>query len=185
MTAAKSLFTTLAHEPSLPQLLNRFSSALRRMRLPQIYMALALFRLRDGVVRYASAGMPPLLVHRARSGEVEEIILKGMPLGGSLPFPYSDCELSLEPGDTALLMSDGLPELFSASGHMLGYDGAGLLFGNAAANAPAQIIHDLEQAADAWATERGLTDDMTFVVIRRKATVEKASDRTPPLVAEA
>lgn len=172
VTAAKSLFTTLAGEPDLVKLLIRFSEALRAMHLPQIYLALALLRVHGDRLRFVSAGMPPLLVYRAATGEVEEIRLKGLPLGSPLPFPYTEHELELAQGDVAILMSDGLPEVFSPAGDMLGYDGASRLFKEVAAQRPKDIIDHLQKAAHAWASERGLSDDITFVVIRRKVLVK-------------
>ena len=58
--------------------------------------------------------------HRvAASGEVEEVVLKGMPLGAFPGFPYRQARLSLRPGDAVLLMTDGLEELFNAEREML------------------------------------------------------------------
>ncbi len=66
--------------------------------------------------------MPHALVHRAATGTVESVPLKGMPLGGFADYPYTTRTLRLDPGDTVVLMSDGFPELFNDAGEMLGYD---------------------------------------------------------------
>ncbi len=56
------------------------------------------------------------------SKKVEEIILKGMPLGAVKDFPYQIKTTELKSGDTLLLLSDGLPELFDSEKEMFGYD---------------------------------------------------------------
>lgn len=44
-------------------------------------MVLAFGRVRDNVVELVGAGMPSALVYRAEAGDVEEMPLKGLPLG--------------------------------------------------------------------------------------------------------
>jgi hypothetical protein len=86
-------------------------------------MALTLAKVKDNRVRLSAAGMPPALVYRAATGTVEEVAIRGMPLGGAV-VPYEERELELEPGDALVFMSDGFPERFNASGEMLDYDRA-------------------------------------------------------------
>ncbi|HUP41632.1 MAG TPA: SpoIIE family protein phosphatase [Thermoanaerobaculia bacterium] len=118
----------------------------------------------------ASAGMPPALIHRRATGRVEEVILSGMPLGGLDP-AYGERELFLDPGDTVLLLSDGLPELPDEAGEPLGYAAVRELFEEAAAREPAELgelIGALESAARRWAGTAAVADDRTFVVVRVK-----------------
>ena len=53
-----------------------------------LFMALVIARLRGHTLELAGAGMPPALVYRAATQQVEQIPLKGMPLGGPAEFPY-------------------------------------------------------------------------------------------------
>ena len=50
---------------------------------------------------------------------IEEVALKGMPLGAVSDFPYQTQSTELFVGDTLLLLSDGLPELFNKEKEML------------------------------------------------------------------
>ena len=90
------------------------------MNLWNIFMAMALVRIHEGRLFVSSAGMPPILVYRARTGEVVEVVLKGVPLGAFPAFAYAQAEVGLDPGDTVVLMSDGLSESFDGAGEMLG-----------------------------------------------------------------
>lgn len=112
--------------------------------------------------------MPPALVHRAATGRVDELILCGMPLGG-LDRGYGERELLLAPGDTVLLLSDGLCELPNAAGDPLGYDAVRELFEAAAGRGHGdlrQVIADLEAGAAHWASDSRKMDDRTYAVVR-------------------
>lgn len=129
-------------------------------------MALTLVRLTDRTLTVSAAGMPPVLLHRASSGKVEEVSVEGMPLG-SLDFTYRERSVQLNSGDTVLLMSDGFPELPNEDGDALTYERAGRCFGDAAKATPDGIIEKLTQTADAW-TGSSPADDITFVVLRSR-----------------
>ncbi|MGH7599615.1 MAG: SpoIIE family protein phosphatase, partial [bacterium] len=81
VTAMKSLFMTLGHKPDLTEIFQQSNQALKRMNLRQIYMTLLLARINGPRLSICGAGMPPVLIHRAAMQQVEEIDLKGMPLG--------------------------------------------------------------------------------------------------------
>jgi serine phosphatase RsbU (regulator of sigma subunit) len=168
VTATKSLFSTMAREPDLAQALSRSSEVLRRMGLTQLYMALAVVRLRDGVLQTVGAGMPPALLFRAVSGEVKEIPLKGLPLGAPGPLHHSCTETPVGTGDTLLFMSDGFPELRSQAGELLGYDRVRESFRTAAEQTPAEIISHLKTTGAVWSNERVPSDDITFVVMKMR-----------------
>jgi sigma-B regulation protein RsbU (phosphoserine phosphatase) len=110
----------------------------------------------------------PVLVYRAGNAELQEVLLKGMPLGSFPGFPYKEDEVELESGDTVLLMSDGFAELFNEAGDMLGYKEAAQLFGEMAHEPVSVIIERLVLHAKTWPNGRAVEDDMTFVVIKKK-----------------
>ncbi|MDX1530257.1 MAG: SpoIIE family protein phosphatase [Rhodothermales bacterium] len=176
--ATKTLFHTLADEAGLVEVLDRSTRVLKRMRLCRLYMSLLLARYRAGVLRLAAAGMPPVLVWRAATGEVEAVRLRGMPLGAVDAFPYREVAVELRPGDTAVLMSDGFPELLSARCGRLGYQQAVTHVAEAGGGSAAAVLDGLVDAARGWAQGRPLDDDVTFVVLRRKPT-ETAPDAPP------
>jgi serine phosphatase RsbU (regulator of sigma subunit) len=169
VTATKSLFQAMGAEADLLPMLHRAGRALKKMNLRRLYMALTVARLRteDGRLRLATAGMPPALVYRAASGEVETLRLKGMPLGSFPDFPYRERTLSLQPGDALLLMSDGFPERFNPEGEMLGYDRAAGVLAEAGHGDAEAIVDHFTRASDDWADGRPTDDDLTFVVLRR------------------
>jgi len=169
VTATKSLWHAFSGEPDLVVVLQKSSLALKQMGLPKLYMALALVRLRDHTLELAGAGMPPALVYRAETEQVETIPLKGVPLGGPA-FSYSKTCVALSAGDTVMLMSDGFPELFNAEGEMLGYERAVTVFEEVASRSPEEIITHFTETGETWANGRAQDDDVTFVVMKMKVS---------------
>jgi hypothetical protein len=172
VTATKSLWNAFCSDADLEQVLHKSSVALKRMLLPKLYMALALARLRGHTLELVGAGLPPALVYRADTGEVEAVPLKGMPLGSPGRAQYRKQCVVLSPGDTVVLMTDGFPERFSNNGEMLGYDRAVSVFAEVADRSSEEIIGHLMNRCETWANGRAQDDDVTFVVMKMKASTE-------------
>ena len=168
--AAKSLFRALAGDEDLLSLVRRMSGVLKDLRLRGTYMHLTLGRYHTDKLELVVAGMPPAMVYRAASQKVEDIVLKGMPLGSFTHFPYERRVVELKEGDAALLMSDGLTELVSPSGEMFEVDRIREIFCEAGPGTAANIISDLRKAGLTWRAERPLKDDVTMVVLKRCTT---------------
>lgn len=168
VTLMKGLFASDASRLDTQAFFNHCSRAIKSIRLGRLLMAFSMLRIAGRRIAFASSGMPPLFIHRSRDGSVAEILLKGMPLGAMKNFPYTVHEETLDPGDTLLLVTDGLPEQKDPSGEMLDYDRvrSGFL---GAANRPAEeIIKSLVGAGDAWMNGAAQDDDITIMVIRMK-----------------
>ena len=129
---------------------------------------MTLAKLKGNQLRLAAAGMPYTLVYRVSTGQVEEVILKGLPLGKMPDYPYKEKQLDLYTGDTVLFMSDGLPEMFNKAGEMLGEDRAKSTFEGAALQSPDEILDCLIKAGRDWADGAEQRDDVTFVVMKMK-----------------
>jgi len=163
VTVVKSLFSAWTGEEAVAAFLAEATRTIKRMELGRMAMALSIVRFgRDGMV-VSAAGMPPVLVWRAATSEVEEIAVEGMPLG-TLAFDYDERSVPLAAGDTVLLMTDGFPELLNAIGEPFGYPKVQEAFRDAAAGDPRDLISKLAAVADAWSDEP--SDDITFVVVR-------------------
>lgn len=142
---------------------------IKKMDLGRMAMALALARFEKSRVTLASAGMPPMLVHRAGTDRVEEIGLPATPLG-TLETDYAERSVDIAAGDTILLMTDGFPELLNAAAQQLGYPQAMAEFAAAAAAGDSRgVIDALSAAARRWHGEQPPNDDITFVVVRATA----------------
>src|SRR5215510_2539981 len=169
VAATKGLFNHLAGQPDLVATLDQASRALKQMNLRSLFMALTLVKLKGDRLQCGVAGMPPILIYRAATGTIEEVPLRGAPLGGLSSYDYRRADLTLALNDTLLLLSDGLPERFNAAGAMFGYEAIKELLLAHASAPPQMIVERLLQAGDEWAAGNPAGDDMTFVALRRKA----------------
>ena len=168
VAATKGLFNHLAGQSDLVATLDQASRALKRMNLRSLFMALTLVRLNGDHLQCGVAGMPPILIYRAATQTIEEVPLRGAPLGCLSSYDYRQAELTLAVNDTALLLSDGLPERFNAAGEMFGYEPIKELLLAHASASPQIMLERLLQASDEWAAGKLADDDMTFVAVRRK-----------------
>jgi serine phosphatase RsbU (regulator of sigma subunit) len=109
--------------------------------------------------------MPPVLIHRAASGEIEELGLGGPPVGSRLT-GWSERSAPLAPGDTLLFASDGFAEQLDSADNPLGDERLAEVF-RAAAGAPArELVERLLARVAAWRGGREQGDDITCVVVR-------------------
>jgi len=178
VTVVKGMLSLGAPTDDLPRFLSRANETILGMQLFRMSMSLTLVHLDqmevDGVlsgetrVGISAAGMPPALIYRAATDDVEEVVLEGAPLGSLKSFQYQSWESTLLPGDTLLLMSDGFPELQSSSGRALGYDRALTSFAASASGSATEIIASLDEATSKWSGSRAPDDDITFVVLKAK-----------------
>ncbi len=168
VTAMKSLFHCFADESELLPVMNRSSRVLKKMNLRSLFMGLTVIRLAGPQLKISSAGMPPMLIYRAKDQAVEEVLIKTMPLGSISGYVYHQQELAVGRGDVVVMMSDGLPERFNPEGEMFDYWRASNALADSAHASPREIIDHFVSAGDAWASGRPQDDDVTFVVLKVK-----------------
>ena len=168
VTVVKGLLTTEVPDSGLPELLETATRAIKRMDLGRMNMALTLARFEHRRILLSAAGMPPALIFRDRTGQVEEVTLVGTPLGSMADATYDQWTSDMAPGDTILLMTDGFPELLDADGEPLGYPRARELFAAAAGEPPEAVTTRLAAAAADWCGNGSPGDDITFLVLRAR-----------------
>jgi len=168
VTITKSLFNSLASEKNILEIFHKISKVIKDMKFRQLSMCLMLVKIEDNILTVSSAAMPPALIYRKSKNTVDEFELRGMPLGAIKNFPYKTVETKLHPGDTILLMSDGLPELLNDKKYMYGYDRIKTEFGSIGDKKSEEIIKHLKDVASKWNNGKDPDDDVTFVVIKMK-----------------
>ena len=168
VTATKSLFSSHAGNPDILFTFQEITRCIKHMNMHLVSMCLSILKIQGNKIQLSAAGMPPALLYRSKTKSVEEIVLKGMPLGAYQDFPYELREMEIFSGDTIFLMSDGLPELFNRKKEMFGYERILELYKNSAVKNPEEIIQVLKTAGSDWTNNDAPDDDITFVVIKVK-----------------
>ncbi|HEV7239800.1 MAG TPA: SpoIIE family protein phosphatase [Thermoanaerobaculia bacterium] len=166
VTVIKTLFAGYSGAIAPADFLHDAAEKIKRMELGRMAMALSIGRFERRTLTISSAGMPPVLVHRAETSRVEEVALSATPLG-TLGSAYEQIDVELAAGDTVLFLSDGFPELMNDVHQQLGYTATLDAFGEAARGANAQaVIESLSTFSARWHGDAPPNDDVTFVVVR-------------------
>ncbi len=168
VAVAKSLFHQLAEERDITGIFHKFTESIKMLKFEQLYMGMTLARFENGSMTVSAAGMPPVYIYRKSSGKVEEIRIKGMPLGSFSKFPYEQRIIPLSAGDTVLFMTDGFPEIFNEKRELFDYHRVRMLYSEIGNEHPKYIIKDLVREGEKWSNGRTQDDDITFVVIKVK-----------------
>jgi sigma-B regulation protein RsbU (phosphoserine phosphatase) len=172
MTKASLLAT---NETGLKTLIRKINGILNEIDLGvQLNMALLLlevWRRPEGqlMVRACGGGMPPIYV--LRSGhQMEEILVSGLPLAITNEATYEPVEFELHSGDTMVLMSDGLSEMFNSKREFLTFDRllAAMAQIDTTGLTAAEILSHVAHIGHAWAKGQPIYDDVTLVAMRVK-----------------
>ena len=168
VVAAKSLFNGFSDTPKLLDIFEKLTDSIKKLNMRSMFMSMLLLRIKDKTAVVSSAGMPSPLIYRAATREIEEVTLKGMPLGAFLDFPYEERKVDLFAGDTIVLMSDGFPEMFNDEQETLGYPRVKEIVMEAGGKPPQEMIEHFSRIGEQWANGRPQDDDVSFVVLKVK-----------------
>src|SRR5215204_4479926 len=170
MASARSMLLALAQAANSPgDVLRRVNDALATD-IPTNMFVTCFYCILDpksGSLRYANAGHDLPYLHR--SGDVEELRARGMPLGLMPGMSYEEKEIVLEPRDSALFYSDGLVEAHNSEGVMFGFPRLQALVAEHAEGEPLVdfLMEELYSfTGEGWDQE----DDITLLTLKRSAT---------------
>jgi serine phosphatase RsbU (regulator of sigma subunit) len=164
----KSLFDAMAHTFFIPDFFNHCTRTIKKMNLGNLYMGMTVLKIQKYRITASAAGMPPFFIYRKNTDSVEEVVLKGMPLGAFYDFQYHQKTFKVEPGDILLLLTDGFVELFNSNMEMLDIKAAENIFLDSVRKNSPNIINDLLIAAEKWLNGSPQADDITFLLIKIK-----------------
>ena len=117
-----------------------------------------------GELEFTSAGHPyPILLKE--DGKIEMIKLPGMPIGSTFRIRLKGEKLTLNPGSSLILYTDGFAEIKNNSGIMLGFEGLSSICASTFGMNASDAINSIFKKAQQWGPQ---DDDQTIVILRRK-----------------
>lgn len=120
-------------------------------------------------LRFISGGQGPILLRRRGYGECVVHKATSFPMGAlAMPAVKAPLEIAFEPGDTLLLLSDGLFEYESVAGEPFGRRRVQDVLDAHPDAGAAELCDALLAAVHAFARGAPQEDDMTMVVLRRQ-----------------
>ncbi len=120
-----------------------------------------------GQLEYSNAGHNYPLLMRADGG-VEPLIGSGIVMGIFPAVEYELQKVTLLPGDTLALFSDGVTEASAASGEEFGEAGLSRFLTAHRSEPCAQVVECLANHVRNWSGSASFADDFTIVLVRRQ-----------------
>ena len=143
----------------------------------------AILDLNSGCLQYANAGHD--LPYLRREDGAEELRATGMPLGLMPGMDYEEKEVTIGPGETVLLYSDGLAEAHAPDGDMYGFPRLQNTIGQHAGGVEL-IDYLLDHLAGFTGPEWEQEDDVTLLTLQRTHVIvaDKDANAQKPEAAE-
>ncbi len=148
------------------QVLEDMNCKLLHVRVDRRFLAMifAVVDSADRSLTLSSSGLPyPYLV---REGQVEPILMAGLPLGLLPERTYQDVRVELRLGDVVVICSDGVEESRNGNEEDFGGERVQEILKGLAAGAPSEIAEGLLDACRRYSGRAGAGDDRTVVVIK-------------------
>ena len=134
--------------------------------------------LKSGRLTYINAGHePPIIVHR--DGSMDQVDSTTLPFAMIEEIPLEIKEMTLQPGDTMAIFSDGIPEATTSGDTFLGLAGVKEVLVTHR-NDPLSAIRDrIVKIVEGFLAGGPASDDVTLVMLRRLSSAPTSS--TGPL----
>jgi serine phosphatase RsbU (regulator of sigma subunit) len=165
VAVAKSLFQGGDPADGPLAALARVGGGLQAMHERHASMAMVVIQVAPGLLRVASAGMPPVLVLRRGSMQVDEILLPGVPLGTLVDATYRLQEVAVAPGDAVLVATDGLAEATAVDGEPFGYSRVTAELRDLSGRPAGEVVDGMLFAVTSFLGGRSPQDDITLVAM--------------------
>jgi hypothetical protein len=174
VAAMKILFSNYAADLEITEFLRKANKSIRTLKLPMLYMAFAIGRIKNNHLEIAGVGLPSLIIHNSLNGSFEKIELKGLPLGSVDENTFEKKIINLNPGDTLAMMTDGITEIFDSNKNMFGYENIEQIFSDSVNESTDKILNNILHQADEWAGGLPNEDDITLLVLRLKDLITRS-----------
>lgn len=156
-----------ATERSLAEFMTHLNDFLYGVSLPTQFATAALFRMESGnQLVYANAAHPPFLIHRRSSGRTVVYEQPSNLLGAMPNMLFEEHTVSVSPGDTLFVYTDGLTDRMNAGRELYTIDRvAAVLERSGDAGLPA-VYDAIYSDVSSFAATEEFRDDIAFVVTR-------------------
>lgn len=165
------LKATAAFDPSPGGCIARVNDLLTADNEQTMFVTLfyAVLDKRDGGFAFVNAGHPPPY-RIGPDGAVTPLLSPtGVALGVMDGLPFGEARVTLAPGETVFLFTDGVSEAADAEGVLFGVERLEAILAGAATLELAQLCDEVERAVRGFEGGAVRTDDLTCLAVRRPA----------------
>jgi serine phosphatase RsbU (regulator of sigma subunit) len=156
-----------ATERSLAEFMTRLNDFLFTVSLPTQFATAALFRLEEGrQLVYANAAHPPFLLHQRASGRTVVHEQPSNLLGAMPNMIFEEHSVTVAPGDTLFVYTDGLTDRVNASGEFYSIDRVAAVLDASRGEDLATVYDSIYSDVRGFLATEEFRDDIAFVVTR-------------------
>lgn len=161
------IHTEAANDKSLAEFMARLNDFLFSVSLPTQFATAALFRVDAGrELVYSNAAHPPFLLHQRRSGKTILLEQPSNLLGAMPNMAFEEHSISVSPGDTLFVYTDGLTDRVDRSGAFYSIDRVAEVLDRANGADLATVYDSIYADVSNFAATEEFKDDIAFVVTR-------------------
>lgn len=161
------IHTEAASEPSLAGFMTSLNDFLFSVSLPTQFATAVFFRMdQDKQVVYANAAHPPFLLYQHDRGRTAIVEEPGNLLGAMPKMGFEEQTLTVSPGDTLFVYTDGLTDRCTSNGEFYSIDRVASLLERHGEADLATLYDAIYNDVSEFATTEEFRDDIAFVVTR-------------------
>ena len=161
------IHTEAANDRPVADFMTRLNDFLFSVSLPTQFATAALFRMdADNELVYSNAAHPPFLLHRRAAGETILVEQPSNLLGAMPNMPFDEQKLSVSPGDTLFLYTDGLTDRVDAEGQFYSVDRIARVLEQSSGADLATVYQSIYDDVNSFSSTDEFKDDIAFVVSR-------------------
>ena len=156
-----------ATERSLAEFMARLNDFLFTVSLPTQFATAALFRMEAGrQLVYANAAHPPFLLHSRASGRTALLEQPSNLLGAMPNLVFEEHTVSVSPGDTLFVYTDGLTDRVNAAGEFYSIDRVAAVLDRHRDADLSTVYQSIYSDVSSFLATEEFKDDIAFVVTR-------------------
>ena len=152
---------------STNKVLYELNNIVKKIDLGTLKMSLNICEVTKSSITLSSAAMPPIYLYNSKSKKTEEILIRGLPLGGLKNETFDIQKRKFNKGDVLVLLSDGLPEAENDAGELYDYERVIDLISKNASKSAEELKSKLIGEVDIWLKGGIPDDDVTIVVVKK------------------
>jgi sigma-B regulation protein RsbU (phosphoserine phosphatase) len=164
---ASGILRTRAGRKYAPaEMLRLVNLSLRQRTIEGRFMSLcyAVYDARTRLLRFANSGAPPPIL--CKKGKADVLSIAGFPLGMFDKADYQEMEVSLDPGDSLVFYTDGLPEARDLRGEEFGTERLKAAIEKSADYSVKKLVENLFGQIETFTLDNRKYDDQTAVVLK-------------------
>ena len=154
---------------STDKVLYELNNIVKKIDLGTLKMSLNICEIKNGSITLSSAAMPPIYLYNSKSKKTEEILIRGLPLGGLKNETFDIQKKKFNKGDVLVMLSDGLPEAENDAGELYDYERVMELINKNASKTAEEIKDKMIGEVDVWLDGKVPDDDVSIVVIKKNS----------------